>query len=468
MNLLMSWRAIAIIAATVLIAVGAIWAWRTFSDAQKRLENVSRLTTRLSENIDALTEESPDLDTLDALDGVLVAIKSELEGARQTLGPILAVAPYITWLPVVGDDVSALRPLLDVSLVTVDVGITLSRGVKEALSQAPFLVATQTQPGESVTRLLDPLRRDLLQSKNRLTAAQETLQGVPLEGLRPQLRVITKKLTQALEQASPLVEEGLEVVDIAYGLTGIHGRRRYLIAAQNADELRATGGFIPGAWLITFDGGRMQPMVFYDSPDVDDLSKQCPSPPEWLGKSLWGGVWVFRNAFWFPHFPDSARAAKELFLLGQGTEVDGVIGLDQWVLPTLVEALGEIPISGSTEQLTADNVLELVRQGTDKQGRSYLNLIMRGLLQKVSEDMNRTPLDDVMVVAKRMLDEKHLLVYLQDQNAQAKVLARNWGGALQEGAEDYLLVADSNVGYNKVNSNVKQSIEYRVFMDEAN
>ena len=300
-----------------------------------------------------------------------------------------------------------------------------------------------------------------------MTKAQVALNRVDSSELRSEMGLLAEKLQSAIDKALPAVEEGLDMVNLAVRLLGAEDEARYLIAAQNADELRATGGFIPGAWLLVLKNGRMEPLVFYDSPSVDDLSKQYPAAPEWLGKSLWGGVWVFRDAFWFPNFPASAQVAEELFLLGQDVEVDGVIAFDQWLVPALVDALGPMTIPGLREPLTQDNAIDVMRRESDQQGRAYIDLMMKELLSQFREEAGRQRLVNTLSAILRMLDERHLMIYLHDPETEAQLRARNWDGALYDQSGDYLMVVDSNVGYNKVNINIAESIDYRVFIDEG-
>jgi len=63
---------------------------------------------------------------------------------------------------------------------------------------------------------------------------------------------------------------------------------------------------------------------------------------------------------------------------------------------------------------------------------------------------------------RRVLDERHLQLYFADPELQAFVERRGWAGALQRPEGDYLLVVDSNLGYNKVNASIDQRIVYHV------
>jgi len=84
--------------------------------------------------------------------------------------------------------------------------------------------------------------------------------------------------------------------------------------------------------------------------------------------------------------------------------------------------------------------------------------------------MQHATLDDLAALARSIgsaLDERHLLIYAQDPEARSTLGAMVWDGALRPYSGDYLMVVDSNVGFNKVNPNIEQTIDYQVEMDGA-
>jgi hypothetical protein len=65
-------------------------------------------------------------------------------------------------------------------------------------------------------------------------------------------------------------------------------------------------------------------------------------------------------------------------------------------------------------------------------------------------------------VALRALRQKHLLLYFEDQEATAVLRDLGWAGALAPSRGDYVMVVDFNVGFNKVNAVVEESLDYAV------
>ncbi len=63
------------------------------------------------------------------------------------------------------------------------------------------------------------------------------------------------------------------------------------------------------------------------------------------------------------------------------------------------------------------------------------------------------------------LEGRHIQFYSRDADLQGFFQRQRWAGALLEAEGDYLLVVDSNVGYNKVSPSVEQAITYEVALD---
>ena len=60
------------------------------------------------------------------------------------------------------------------------------------------------------------------------------------------------------------------------------------------------------------------------------------------------------------------------------------------------------------------------------------------------------------------MDERHLLIALNDPAAAAWLALQRWDGGLVQGTGDYLQIVDANVGFNKVDARVSRQVEYRV------
>jgi len=76
---------------------------------------------------------------------------------------------------------------------------------------------------------------------------------------------------------------------------------------------------------------------------------------------------------------------------------------------------------------------------------------------------------DAMELARALrqgLEERHLLIWLDDPAGAELLRDGGWDGTIQATEGDYLMVVDSNMGFNKANPNVEEAIDYGVTISE--
>ena len=238
-----------------------------------------------------------------------------------------------------------------------------------------------------------------------------------------------------LVEAAALIGEGLQLaLDMAplgAELLAANSTRRYLVLGQSADELRATGGFVSAAWLVSFENGGLADVRYHDIVLVDDSQRFIlypPAPPA-LEEHMNARVWLLRDVSWEPDFPTAARTAEDMYKVGQRQDVDGVVALTQWTLLEVVKALGSIPSPGGGAPMTSRNLLSKLAEETDAHGRAYMDLALQGMFDRLSGSVSLSTLLRLSSAMHASLRERELLIYLDDPDAQALVEARGWGGA---------------------------------------
>ena len=274
-----------------------------------------------------------------------------------------------------------------------------------------------------------------------------------------------------LSDLTDLVEEletGLKLVGaiapIAGPMLGADGTRRYLVLGQSADELRATGGFVSSVWLVVFENGQLQDIVYQDAVAVDDWERLelYPVAPPGLEQHMNAWVWLLRDVSWDPDFPTTARTAEDMYLIGRRQDVDGVIAINQWTLLRLVEALGSVEPPGADEPITSRNLLPALEEGTDRHGRAFMDLVLQGLLERFEQPVSFLSLTRLASGLLETLERRDTLVYFDDEDLQEVVSSFGWDGGVRHTEADYLYVVDSNVGWSKVDRNVQRGISYVV------
>ncbi|MBI4282448.1 MAG: DUF4012 domain-containing protein [Chloroflexi bacterium] len=398
------------------------------------------------------------------LQGRIAQVKEQLRGARSQLTPLLQLSPLFGWVPGVGPELRSAQDMLDLGESLAQASQDLLAGVDVStahISQGDIQLLQGSRFNEDVFRSVaegGPLFQNALLNLKQATTTLERLESRDLSPGFQEMLTSARKITPSLET---FARTGLAMSQHWESFLGYDGPRSYLLVAQNSDELRASGGFIPGAWVLTLDGGEIVRLQFWDTEDVDALSSGPPLPPEGLLQSLWAGAWLFRDAGWYPDFPTSASAMEQIFQLGQGISVDGVIAFDQWAVQGVLETLGPI-ILPTGEVLDSDSYIRILEEKTDALGQEFMDTVLETLLNRLREQGGDQELVTLLSALNQSLNEKHVLMAFHDQALQEVAEANGWSGALEDVQGDYLMVVDSNVGFSKVNRSIAQSVSYTV------
>jgi hypothetical protein len=266
---------------------------------------------------------------------------------------------------------------------------------------------------------------------------------------------------------------------------GLNGPRTYLILAQNEDEIRPTGGFISGAGRVTFDTGKITGLVFTDN-NIDDLSLPFPDAPEPILRYMGSGgrmeLWFFRDSNLSPDFPTSARQAADFYTYSQKIPLHGVVAVDQQFVKLLIGALGPIDVALNGSQatvVTGDNVIDIMREAWNPpQGQATTEWIVnrKGFVGKLAATIKARVENEPGSIAwlaagqvlLRALEERHLLIYVEQPDLAVSLAQQGWDGAIRAAEGDYVMVVDANLGYNKSNAQVVSSVNYTVNLDTEN
>jgi hypothetical protein len=419
----------------------------------------------------ALKDDPQSLDPAAACE-LVHGLRDDLVTLRRQAGGLVQLAPALGWLPKFGGELRAAPHLLVVADGLTEAGTLGCDALEPALAAFGGGSEDNDFSLERMAALLAEKQPDLEQALAAVERAQDAWAQVDVSSLSPWVA----GKTALLEQGLPLLRAGLSAATIAPDLLGMDEPRTYLVLALNEDELRASGGFITGVSEVRLEAGQLVTMTFRDSYVVDDFSQPYPAPPEPIRRYMGIDLWVFRDSNWSPDFPTAARQAISLYRPGYPVSVDGVIGLDQRAIQGLVSAIGPLMIEGESEPVTGDTIIAYIRRAFTpesghadeewwEQRKSFMGLIAGAAWERVQGGQV-----DWIALARmlpRLLEEKHLLVYLGHPDAAALLAEQGWNGALSassesEGVQDFLMVLDTNMGYNKTNRRVRETITYQV------
>jgi len=346
-------------------------------------------------------------------------------------------------------------------------GLAAAGPVLEFISESDLRLLSDGEGIRSMVGLLEVAGPALSSSAQQITSATGNVSRT-LDGSKSG---VEKELIDLVDDVAGALRIAATLPDIADELLGLSEPKTHLVLGQTSDELRASGGFVSGVWLVTFDGGALVSSEYVDVVEVDDISRLglYPRPPQPLEDHMAASVWLMRDVGWEPDFPSTAGIARSLLFLGQQRQADSVIAITPQAFVKVAEALGGISTTVGT--LTAEELLPILEVGTDERGREFMDVLFQGLIDTVNgRDVSSRALD-LASAFSAALDEKNILVNMVDQSAQNAVLANGWAGQLSDPnlsiTRDRLMAVDSNVGWSKVDRNIERSMNYSISLIEA-
>jgi len=413
----------------------------------------------------------------------LEGVESDLGALQHYLAPAFVLTPHLGWVPYAGDTLKALPDMLDMAYNLSAAGATALDALGAFDSLMMGSSSSESQQGDMPEELLEAI----ITAGPQLSAAADKVEEAVAARERFSDAELLSPLVspfQRLDAYLPLLDVGMKALQLVPELMGATSPRTYLLVAQNGDELRATGGFISGIGELTISEGALGELSFKDSYAVENWAQPHPEPPAALRKYMLADLWVTRDANWWPDYPTSARAIQEMYALNQGVSTDGVIAVDMKALELVVGALEPLVLKEKGEEITAANIREKIYEfwapppvegplPTDwrdwspevkawwGQRKDFMPMLTAAMFERM-QDLSSIDPAKLAYALKRGLEEKHILLYFNDSAMQQLLEENGWDAATLPCSGDYLMVVDSNMGFNKSNAKIEQSIAYRV------
>jgi hypothetical protein len=406
-------------------------------------------------------------------EAVLTRSDTDLRVLRHEAGLLLGVAPFLGWVPYYGGDIAQAPALIEYASEAAATAQSSLGVYRSAMVQLPYgSELPQDLPrGELLLQVVASTRSEAEALKVQLDRTGRARQKIDIQNLSPRSAALLRRADKALALAG----SALPALDLVPGLLGAQGLRRYLVLAQNNDELRATGGYISGIGVIEVQEGKVTRVSYQDSYTVENYAKPHPWPPRPLIDYMGAEMWVLRDANWSPDFPTTARTIEQLYELNQGTRVDGVIAINLPSVQRLVAALGPLDIPAFGERVDGANVLPRIEffflssAGGDyddwwRHRKDFMTALVQAMIARLNGQGGAINVSAVGQALWESLAKKDILIYLNDSQGAAILHELRWDGALPEThrAQDVVGVVDSNVGFSKADRKIAQWFDYRV------
>ncbi len=404
----------------------------------------------------------------DDAEALLTGVRGDIQIIKNESALFMPIMPYLGWLPRLGPTLVAAPQLLTMADAGTEAAAYALRGLKPAIKSVQENSGIASLSG--AIGELSSAAPDLRQAEFLLEQVAAARAELPNEEALPW--TIRQTLPQA-DKYLPLALDGLALSRILPALAGADSPRRYLIIAQNQDELRPTGGFISGAGIVTVLDGQIMDLQFIDANIIDDwANKPYDAPPAPLEQFMGIQLFLFRDANFWADFPTSAEKAMELYSYGQDVTLpDGAIAVNQAFLINLITVVGVVEIPELNEQVTPANVESWIQTawGTGEEGalgsildrKQFIPLLANALRQKLESAPGAIDPFALATMAQEAALAKDLQIYVRDPAAASALRDVGWDGSMPvDAGSDTVMVVETNIGYNKSSVHMERHIAY--------
>jgi hypothetical protein len=458
------WLAVAVLLITAL-GLGSLKAWKIYGSGKVVYQHVT--------DLQQLVQGPIEIESLDQAVPVMKTLQGDLAAFKEEARPLLWLSPSLGWVPVYGGDLASAPALIELAEGMLNASLLSSQAAQPLLNE--FTSQESTLEPAGLTALLLQTQPELGEARKELDGALAARKTIAADHLSPRLNSLL------LEELDPLLNLADESLSLAAALPGIlgagsEGPKTYLLLAQNEDELRPTGGFITSVGNLVLHNGQVISLDFEPvDTEQEDWSKPYPSAPWQLQQYMNSRVLILRDSNWFTDYPTAALWAEFLYAYTHSHSVDGVIAFDQHFLVMLLGELGPLEVEAAPYPITDQNVIEYMRQAkirpagetipADWYRKEFIGKLAGAVLEELSSGQSHN-WRGIAGVLSQALAERHLLLQFDDPVVAALTAERGWDNAVRPGQGDFLMVTDTNIGFNKTNAVVEVSLAYDIDLND--
>lgn len=447
------WKRYLIIIPAIVLIAGIALAVPPIGGAQARLGEARRAVEKGRE---AILQGDPSK----ALDE-FIAAEAAFRQATVNLGhPMTAV---VGWLPLLGRTIDSLRAMAEAGALAAKAGRIVAAPAAELAEDRP--------PDEIVPlRLLVDASPYLARANRILDRAAGILKRSPRSLLLAPVGSARAEFASELGRATRAVRFAQKIANILPEFLGERGPKRYFFGAQNPSEQRGTGGLV-GAWTVMkARAGRIHFGRFVSIGALDNLPPERVNVHPSLKRRYdrFGGLGFWPNINMSPYFSEVATAIEQTYRQVTGETLDGVILADPFVLESLLEVSGPVPVPRYDVSVRSENVVRYVTNGAYAQIRG--DAARKELLGRVATRTFRTVLggNSIDRAGQALLEAAgagHVFLHSTDRSVQAAFEEVGVAGAVPRPRGDYLAVIGNNASGTKVDFYAQRTVLHEVELE---
>jgi len=357
-------------------------------------------------------------------------------------------------------------------------GRDLSSTAADAVIEADL---EAVRPIEGVVDLaaMQAIAAPLADSVDSLRRANGRLRGADSALLLPpvadRLQDLDERVADALEQA----ETASAAVEVAPGLLGADGPRRYFLSMQTPSEARGVGGFM-GSWAeLVIDQGEFDLVrtgrvgdLTRGGPDPD--GRQIESQPEFVARYTQLPAQYWGLIGFSPDLPTVASVITELFPQSGGAELDGVVAIDPSAFASFLELTGPVGVPGYPQQLTAENAAQTLQFDQyltfPQEENEAREQFLADATQVLFDALTGGELPGPGAIARELgpaVDGRHLQLYSVHEDEQRFFDRIGATGSVQREDGDVVGMVGQNFNGNKIDWFLRRSLSYDLTWDPA-
>ncbi len=260
----------------------------------------------------------------------------------------------------------------------------------------------------------------------------------------------------------------LQTTELLRSVLGENDKKRYLLMFQNANEIRATGGFTGSYALVDINNGDI---VKTEVPgggiyDLQGGFYKDIEPP--MPLQLLTNKWEIQDANWFLDFPKSAQKISNFFESSDnGSSVDGIIAINSNALADVLKLTGDISLDKYGVTLTQSNVVDEIqniiksnRLKTNKPKEIIVDLF--SIISKKLFSIDNSDIINSISLLNNIVQDKNILAYFNNPSDQKIAENLGFSGEIATTKQDYLSINYSNVGASKTSQIIERNTMQKI------
>jgi Protein of unknown function (DUF4012) len=386
---------------------------------------------------------------------------------------------YLGLITSLNSDWQASVRALDVAQLLAEASNDLLEGMLPTVNflvqgESETAITTRISSAARVVELLELGRGRFASAQSQLSLAEAELDAINLNNVSSDLILQIEQLRNYQQQLMNINATLLTSSQALTTIMGLDEERTYLVLAQNNDEIRPSGGYISTYGWFTIEGGRI---TDFDYSPTTATSPNPPNPdflntfdiPQWwiqYGEPIYA-AW---DGSWYADFPSTAQLSMDYYNAGGNPQspVDGVLAIDITGFELILATLGDVFVEEYAVTVNANNFRDVVYdirafgEGLTPH-KQFVATVYQSIFEKWQVlDSEQTP--DLLGAMLEGLQSRHIMVYFADTDVNDTISQLGWTGSqLPANNNDYILVADSNLG-NKSNNSIDRTLTYDVLI----